>query len=67
MSNFYDDFNELTKEEKLSTIKELRDNAWYSNLAWLEEAQQCHRFKAGDQWSEDEKFQMIFYARSWKT
>jgi len=58
MSNFYDDFNELTKEEKLSTIKELRDNAWYSNLAWLEEAQQCHRFKAGDQWSEDEKFKL---------
>jgi hypothetical protein len=58
MPDFYTDFTELTDEDKLSEMKSLRDAAWYANLEWLEEAQMCHKFKAGDQWSEDEKFKL---------
>jgi len=58
MVDFYQDFSELTDEDKLSELKNMRDEAWYANLEWLEEAERCHRFKAGDQWSDDEKMKL---------
>jgi len=58
MSNYYDTFSKLTKEDKLHKAREMRDEAWYANMEWLEAAELAHKFKAGDQWSDDEKVKL---------
>lgn len=62
--NYYDQFSTLPIEEKLRRAKEMRDEAWYANLAWLEAAEVAHKFKAGDQWSDDEKFKLQMQGRT---
>jgi len=56
--NYYDTFSKLTQEDKLARAKEMRDQAWFANLEWLEEAELCNRFKAGEQWTDEEKFKL---------
>jgi hypothetical protein len=63
-SDTYAVFSALTSEEKLIKAKELRDEAWYANLSWLTEAELAHKFKAGDQWSDDEKRKLSLQGRS---
>jgi len=55
---FYQDLSELDDETKLAEMKHLRDEAWYAHLEWLENAQRCHAFKAGDQWTDAEKLKL---------
>jgi hypothetical protein len=58
MVDFYDTFSALTEEDKLDQIKTYREEAWFANLSWLEDAELAYKFKAGDQWSDDEKFKL---------
>jgi len=58
MAGWYTSFTELSKEDRLTVAKEMRDEAWTANLEWLESAQLAQKFKAGDQWSDDEKFKL---------
>jgi hypothetical protein len=41
--------------DKLSRVREMRSNAHYAAIDWLQEAQRCAAFKAGDQWTASEK------------
>jgi len=64
MTGYYDAFSTLTDEEKLLKAKEMRDEAWYANIAWLSSAEEAYKFKAGDQWSEDEKYKLSLQGRT---
>jgi hypothetical protein len=64
MTSYFDAFSQLPKEEKLLKAQELRSEAWYANLAWLESAEEAHRFKNGDQWSADEKYRLFLQGRT---
>ena len=61
---YYDTFSELTPEDKLAHVKDMRDQAWWANLEWLEEAEKCHRFKSGDQWSDSDKAKLEAQGRT---
>lgn len=46
--------SELDKDDKLLKAKQMRYEAYYPELDWIEQAQLAYAFKAGDQWSDAE-------------
>ncbi len=60
---YYDNLSDLPVEDQLAKVKEMRDEAWYANVEWLEAAEVAHKMKAGDQWTDNEKFKLELQGR----
>jgi len=58
MTEFYQNLSDLPEDEKLLEMQKMRDEAWYANIDWLNQAELCHKFKSGDQWSDEEKIKL---------
>ena len=55
MNDILTPLSKLDDFSKLSRAKEMRAQAYYADLDWIKEAQRACAFKAGDQWSDQEK------------